>query len=343
MPRYIVFGAGAIGSILGAALHRSGQDVVLVGRGLHVQAIQKEGLQLISEGVLRRIKVNAVGDLRTIKPRSDDILLLTVKSQDTEAAAKQLSGIYGPRPPMVSLQNAVRNEEILARQFQQVYGGLVEFSGNYLSPGFVEHTRNNLVAVGKYPEGVDAVSERITTDLTVAGFRVECHPQVMNLKWWKLLLNVNNALLALLGCWLQKAHSDPNIYPLMADVMCESLGVLRKANIHPQAPQCLPPIENTIEKLRNGGFACEYDLPAEKRTYPSTWQDLHLRRQATEVDFLNGEIVQLGKDLGVPTPLNSILTNLIHLAIEHKDPPGKYSPEEIHIWFRPGRIRLSFE
>ena len=155
MPRYIVFGAGAIGSILGAALHRSGQDLVLVGRGLHVQAIQKEGLQLMSEGVLRRIKVNAVGDRRAIKPRGDDILLLTVKSQDTEVAAKQLSGIYGSKPPMVSLQNAVRNEEILARQFQQVYGGLVEFSGNYLSPGFVEHTRNNLVAVGKYPQGVD--------------------------------------------------------------------------------------------------------------------------------------------------------------------------------------------
>src|SRR5258705_6004528 len=150
MPRYIVFGAGAIGSILGAALHRSGQNAVLVGRGPHVQAIRKEGLQLMSEGVLRRIKVSAIEDLRGFKPRPDDVLLLTVKSQDTEAAAKQLSGIYGPRPAIVSLQNAVRNEEILARQFQQVYGGLVEFSGNYLRAGLVEHTRNNLVAVGRY-------------------------------------------------------------------------------------------------------------------------------------------------------------------------------------------------
>jgi len=216
MPRYIVFGAGAIGSILGAALHRSGQDTVLVGRGPHVQAIRKEGLQLISEGALRRIKVSAIEDPREIKPRSDDVLLLTVKSQDTEAAAKQLGGIYGSRTSIVSLQNAVRNEEILAGQFQAVYGGLVEFSGNYLSAGLVEHTRNNLVAVARYPEGVDPVAERIAADLTAAGFRVECHLRVMNLKWWKLLLNVNNALLALLGAWLQKAQSDPNIYPLMA-------------------------------------------------------------------------------------------------------------------------------
>ena len=338
MRRYIVFGAGAIGSILGATLYRSGRDVVLIGRGSHVQAIRKEGLQLMSEGVLRRIKVSAIEDLRSLKPRPNDILLLTVKSQDTETAGRQLGGIYGPGTSIVSLQNAVCNEEILARRFEQVYGGLVEFSGNYLSPGLVEHTRNNLVAIGRYPQGVDALAERITADLTVAGFRVECHPQVMNLKWWKLLLNVNNALLALLGCWLQKAHSDPNIYPLMADVMSESLRVLRKANIYPQAPENFPPIEEAIEELRNGGFACEYDLPAERRTYPSTWQDLRLRRQATEVDFLNGEIVGLGKSHGVPTPMNSILLNLIHLAVEHKDPPGKYSPEEIRSWFQAERM-----
>jgi 2-dehydropantoate 2-reductase len=66
MPRYIIFGAGAIGSILGAVLHRSGQDVVLVGRGSHVEAIRKEGLRLVSEGVPRRIKVSATEDFRGI-------------------------------------------------------------------------------------------------------------------------------------------------------------------------------------------------------------------------------------------------------------------------------------
>src|SRR5262249_34243806 len=77
MPRYIVFGAGAIGSILGAMLHRSGYDVVLVGRRPHVQAIQKEGLRMVSEGVLRRIKVRAIKDLRALGPRRDDTLFLT--------------------------------------------------------------------------------------------------------------------------------------------------------------------------------------------------------------------------------------------------------------------------
>jgi hypothetical protein len=94
MPRYIAFGAGAIGSILGAPLHRSGQDSIPVGRGPHLQAIRKESLQLMSEGVQRHIKVRAVENLGEIKPRQDDVLLLTVKSQDTEAADKQLRGLY---------------------------------------------------------------------------------------------------------------------------------------------------------------------------------------------------------------------------------------------------------
>jgi len=337
MPRYIVFGAGAIGSILGAMLHRSGYDVVLVGRGSHVQAIRKEGLQLVSQGVLRRIKVRAVEDLRTLGPRRDDTLLLTTKSQDTETACKQLSGLYGPQTAIASFQNAVRNERVLAQRFEQVYGGLVEFSGNHLSPGIVEHTRNNLVAIGKYPDGVDVFAEQISTNLTAAGFLVECHPKVMDLKWWKLLLNVNNALLALVDSWLQKAHSDPEIYPLMAEVMSESLGVLRKANIHPQAPQNLPPIERTIEKLRTGHFACEYDLPPERRTYPSTWQDLKLRREATEVDFLNGEIVELGRRYCVPTPLNAELQRLIHDALKCRHQPGRYSPQEIRLLFQTAR------
>ena len=92
MPRYIVFGAGAIGSFVGAALHRSGQDALLIGRSPHVQAIRKEGLRLISDGIVRRVKVNVAEDLRALKPREDDILLITVKSQDTETAAKHLSG-----------------------------------------------------------------------------------------------------------------------------------------------------------------------------------------------------------------------------------------------------------
>src|SRR5436305_4440878 len=128
MARYIIYGAGAIGSILGAGLYRTGQDVVLVGRGRHVEAIRRDGLQLRAQGQLRQIKINAVDDLAKLQPKTEDRLVLTVKAQHTGDAVRTLATVYLPTAPIVALQNAIRNEEILATRFQCVYGGLVEFS-----------------------------------------------------------------------------------------------------------------------------------------------------------------------------------------------------------------------
>ena len=338
MARYIIYGAGAIGSILGAGLCHTGQDVVLVGRGRHVEAIRRHGLQLRAEGRLRRIKINAVDNLSKLKPKAEDRLMLTVKAQHTADAARILATVYLPTTPIVALQNAIRNEGILATRFQCVYGGLVEFSANFLEPGIVEHTRNNLVAIGKFPQGFDSVADTLATDLEKAGFRVERSENVMDIKWWKLVLNTNNALLALLGCWLQKGQSDPEIYPLMADVMEESLRVLQRAGIHPQAPGEFPPLDLAIEKLRAGEMSCDYDWPPEERTYPSTWQDLQLKRGYTEVEFLNGEIERLGKEHGVRTPLNSLLLRLVSAMALNRERPGKYSPQEIKSLFEKDKV-----
>ena len=255
--------------------------------------------------------------------------LVTVKSGDTASAAEVLSKVYKGDRPVVSLQNAVCNEEILAQRFQSVYGGLVEFCGNFLSPGVVEHTRNNFLAVGKFPQGFDAVAESMANDLSAAGFRVECCERVMAVKWWKLVLNLGNSLLAILDFWLQRAQVDPEVYPLMAEVMDEGLVVLRKAGIEPRSPEGVPAIDVMIQKLRSGELARDYDLSSEARTYPSTWQDLTLRRGKTEAGFLNGEIERLGQRHGVPTPRNSALLRMVDEMAAKREMPGKYSPAEV--------------
>jgi len=218
---------------------------------------------------------------------------------------------------------------MIAARFQSVYGGLVEFCGNYLEPGTVEQTRNNLLGVGKFPNGFDKVADSVARDLEKAGFQVQRDERVMELKWWKLVVNTNNGLLALLGSWLQKGFSDPEIYPLMADVMQESFQVLQKAGIRARPPQEFPPLELAIQKLRTGERACTEDLPVDQRTYPSTWQDLHLKRGSTEVEFLNGEIERLGRRLGIPTPRNSLILRLVNEMASKQEPPGKYSPVQI--------------
>jgi 2-dehydropantoate 2-reductase len=214
MARYVLFGAGAIGSIVGANLYRSGRDAVLIGRGRHIQAIRKEGLKLKLKGEIRRVKIDAIEGLSGLTPRAEDRILLTVKSPHTAAAVESLSRVYPPQTPVVALQNAVCNEETIAAGFGSVYGGLVEFCGNFLEPGTVEQTRGNLIGVGKFPTGFDSVADSICQDLGMAGFQVEGDERVMELKWWKLVVNTNNGLLALLGSWLQKGFSDPEVYPL---------------------------------------------------------------------------------------------------------------------------------
>ncbi|MEW5979212.1 MAG: 2-dehydropantoate 2-reductase [Acidobacteriota bacterium] len=329
MPRYIVCGAGAIGSILGAQLYRTGHDVCLIGRAAHARAIQRGGLQLVTPTQRRSIKINAVDRVDRLKARPADCLLVTAKSQDTETVTTQLARCYGASTPVFSFQNAVANEGLLSRHFQRVYGALVEFSGNFLTPGVVEWTRNNYVALGRFPDGFDETVEEVSCHLESAGFLVERTHRIMAMKWWKLVLNTNNALLAVLGYWLQKGWNDPQVSSLTADLFDEDLRVLRAAGIPLQAPSGQPDIETMIEQLRQGSFGLGPELSPRARTYPSTWQDLHLQRRRTEVDYLNGEIERLGTRFGLPTPLNSLLLELTKRMAENGEKPGKYTPHQL--------------
>ena len=188
-------------------------------------------------------------DLARLKAEPSDRLLVTLKTQQTTSTVEKLARVFSPETPVVSFQNAVRNEEILATCFRRVYGGLVDFSGNFLEPGFVEHTRNDLIALGSFPRGFDATAVSIADDLVKAGFRVDRSERVMDIKWWKLVLNANNALLAVVDSWLQKAFSDPQIYTLMAAVLEESLRVVYAAGITPHSPQGAPSLDEMIQKL----------------------------------------------------------------------------------------------
>ena len=334
MTRYIICGAGAIGSILGAGLQRSGQDVVLVARPAHEQAILRDGLHVRFMEEEFRIKITAVSDPADIRPSGSDCLLFSVKTQQTGTAAGRLAAVFPRSTPALSLQNAVRNEEILARHFQDVYGGLVDFSGTFVEPGRVVHTRNNLMAIGKFPRGLDPFALAVAADLHQAGFQVERSEDIMAIKWWKLILNTTNALLAILDCWLQKALSDPEICSLMAAVFDESLSVVRQAGIQPEAPQGTPSLEVTIQKMKSGGIASESNLPEDQRTYPSTWQDLRLQRGETEVYYLNGEIERLASRLGVSTPLNSFLLRTVTEMSHRRELPGKFSTKQLEAIFQ---------
>jgi 2-dehydropantoate 2-reductase len=327
--RVVIGGAGAIGMALGAFLARSGVRVVLITRPAHVTAIRERGLRVTGAGGDVREAVEAVSHPRELAWAGGDVLFLTCKTQQTPALLSALAGIP-PETPVFCLQNAVRNESWAAEAFPRVYGGVVNFSARVAGPGEVVRTRSDEVALGRVPRGVDAVVEEVAALLRTAGFRVWVDPDVMAWKWGKLLLNLSNAWMALTDVWVERAYRDPLHRVAMEAIMREGLGVLRARGIQPRMGT-----EGDMETFLQGLAQAGKGHPALKgegdgaRTYPSTWQDLRAGRRETEVPYFNGEIVELGRELGVPTPWNATLLRLVDEAVSRGQGPGGWSPEAI--------------
>lgn len=315
---------------MGGYLGLSGETVILVARCKHAEAIQRNGLTMkTAKGVLRP-PLEAVSAPAGVKWQRDDVIFLTCKSQHTCDLLKQLSKASS-ETPIFCFQNGVRNEEWAAKIFKNVYGGLVQFSANFIEPGVVEHTRNDVLALGKYPRGLDEVTERIGAILERTGFNMTYYASVMPHKWGKLLVNLNNGLYALINTWLQRAYTEPDTREFLAETMREGADVLKAAGIEVEMGPGEPPAREFILRMAAGRYAYDnpQDLPPDRRTYPSTWQDVVLRRDTTEIEHLNGEIVELGKKVGISTPQNSVLLELTRELLRSGKMPGVFTLEDI--------------
>lgn len=331
--RYIIVGAGAVGSAIGGLLSAAGSDVLFVARPAIAAAIES-GLTIRRRDSETTIKAAAVSDVGAITAGQQDVLIITLKSQHTEAVVEQLAAVYDRSTPVVCMQNGVRNEEIAARRFDRVYAGLVLLTAVQLEPSLVRITLGRTLAVGCYPEGMDGVVRRLCDDLTHAGFEGIASRYVMTMKWGKLIANLNNATHAITGYWLERAMAEPEMRQLMREVREEGLRVLDAAGIavEPPADESSPlRIREDTEKMDQRAPNPEQalNIPDAERGYPSTWQDLYLGRGTTEADSFNGEIIQLGKKLGVPTPYNEALLEILNRMSAEGLKPGLYTPVEL--------------
>lgn len=333
--RFIIHGAGAVGSLVGGRLAASGAEVVLVARAPHVAAIQQNGLLIKARAGEQLIpSLHAVAAPSELAPRPDDVIFLTVKTAQTAHAVHQLRETFPEQTPIFCLQNSMRNEELAARRFLHVYGAMAGLCVTQLAPGVVAHTMSNTVSLGNYPLGCDEACAEVAERLARAGFEVTTHESIMAVKWSKLILNLNNATFAIIDQYLQLGLVTPEISDFMADVEEEGLHVLDVAGISVADPDNpidfnqrlteLRGVEPEAEKLREAA-----SIPVELRTYPSTWTDLQERRGETEAGYFNGEIMLLGEKHDVPTPYNSTLLNLVETMALEGQPPGRYTLEEL--------------
>ena len=295
--RYVIYGAGAIGASMGALLAADGRDVTLVARGAHLEALRRDGVLLRWPGGReQRVAVRAVADAAEAGADRSTVVVLAVKSQDTAGAIDDLAAL-GQAPSVVCAQNGVDNERQALRRFEHVYGMCVVMPASHLEPGTVE-VRNEpvpgMVDLGRYPTGVDATAEAVAADLRSAGFESEAHTAIMARKYRKLLANLTNALDAAAG-------QDGRRGPLADAARAEALACLDAAGIEVASEQ---------EDLDRRRVLDASTRPFAASGPSSSWQSLARRGGRIEVDYLNGEIVLLGRLHGVDVPVNAWLAAL---------------------------------
>src|SRR5262245_30327996 len=208
----------------------AGESVLLVGRPEHVARIRADGLRIVEVGGAAT-GVPVASATAPSDPGSDDLIVLTVKSQDTRAALRELRRDYGRETPIVCLQNGVRNEAAARRAFARVYGGLNVIGAQYLTPGIVEALGPSGLAVGRYRRGSDATAEAFVAAASRAGFGASVNPRVMAAKWTKLIANLHNAVFALCDLTVAATYDDADGCALVQRLRDEAEAVLQAAGI----------------------------------------------------------------------------------------------------------------
>ncbi|MGQ4400558.1 ketopantoate reductase family protein [Streptomyces hayashii] len=325
--RYIIIGAGAIGGTIGGRLAEAGQEVVLAARGAHRTALADDGLRLrVPEGELtQRLPVIAGPDeLGTL--RADDVLVLAVKTQDSEAALQA----WGPTPvagggtaaerlPLVCAQNGVESPRLALRRFRHVYAVCVWLPSTHTEPGVVSAAGTPLTGIlhlGRYPHGTDDTARRIAVDLEKAHFEAPVVPDVARWQYAKLLSNLGNALEAVSG-----PVADPTAEALFKRVRAEGAAVLDAAGIAYTGME--------EQRAARGDKVTLVPLDGVSRGGGSSWQSLSRGAGSIEADYLNGEIALLGRLHGVPTPLNELLQRLANEFAREREAPGSLPLPEL--------------
>lgn len=314
-----VFGAGSIGCFVGGRLLAAGHDVVLVGRmGAEVAA---HGLTLSDWGG-RRWRVPAVRYEAEAGSLGDrEAVLVAVKSPDTAAAAATLAPTLAPGTVVVSFQNGVGNVEVLRAGLPActVLAGMVPF--NVIRQG--EGRFHNGTSGPLELERRAGAEQPLVAALADAGFEVVLHDDLARTQWSKLLVNLNNPLNALAGVPLREQLGDREHRRVMAAVVREAMGCLRAAGIRPvRIGRMIPSLAPFVLSLPDWLFfrIASTMVKIDPAARSSMWEDL-ARGRPTEVEHLNGAIIRLGEQHGVPTPLNRRVRELV-LAAEGRGSPG---------------------
>jgi 2-dehydropantoate 2-reductase len=324
--RIAVIGAGAVGSVIGGLLAEAGEDVTLIGRRSHVDAVNRNHLRIDGALGAMQVRVRAAERL-DFEP---NLVLLTTKTQGVAAAAREIRP-YVIGVPVVTMQNGVRSDELVANVLgkDDLLSCVVLFGATFLEPGRVTYSPQGVLVLGIRFGPIDERARTIAAILDRA-VPTRLSANIAGAHWTKLIVNENNALPAVTGLSIQDVNRQPALNKLAILLMREAMATIAAAGIKLASLPKLPATAlRTLLRMPTPVAARLLRVLSRSlgRTpaLGSTLQSIR-RGERTEIDYLNGEIVALGKRTGRPTPYNAAVVHLVHQV----ESTGKFlTPQEV--------------
>lgn len=293
--RFLVFGAGAMGSLVGGLLSQR-HETVLVGRRPHVEAIRKGGLRITGKTRLLA-RLAAEEDL---PPDADpDVVIVAVKAYDTEEAARTLAPLT-EKALFLSLQNGLGNEEALATAGARVLGGVTNQGLTFVGPGEVYHAGVGDTYIGPFEGTGPKEADDVVKAFNESGLPSHLVDDIRAELWLKAIVNACiNPLTALLRV--------PNGYLLQTEATEQIVRQVIQEGVEVAARQEVSLVADAVfERVASV-------VRGTSANRSSMLQDLE-RGRRTEIDAINGAIARLGREAGRPAPANDLLAQLVRAA-----------------------------
>ena len=291
-----VLGAGALGSTLGAALAEAGAAVWLVSRpGPHAEAIRARGLTVCDDDGERRVAIRVVTD--PAEPGPVDLVIVLVKSFHTQAAIDGARALFGPHTAVLSLQNGLGHEDLLAAAVgrERVLAGKTYVGGVLLDAGRIRSgVRGKDTLIGELDAGLSERVRAVAAEFSRAGLATTVSTNIFGVLWDKLFVNVaTGALSAITRLPYGELYRVPEVEATAVAAVAEAMAVARARGV-----------EIATREPREAWVKAGAGLPPSFKA--SMLQSLD-KGSITEVDFINGAVVRHGLAAGVPTPVNQTL------------------------------------
>lgn len=317
-----IIGAGAIGSTIAAYLTKTGErttedgkqnDVVLIGRQDHVDAINANGLTVKGVGQDENIKVKAL----TALDQEYDLVVFATKTQDLESAYQQNSE-YLEECYVLTTQNGVQADNILSVHYEKEkqLSSIVMFGATYTTPGEVIYNFPGDWIVGKPFGALDPKFHEIIEAIKTEQLGIVESNDIYGMKWLKLFVNFNNCIPALTGKSMQETFADLDLCRLSILLLKEGVDIITKSNVELTSLPDFPKdriygMVSMPEEQAAGIIHKTLTGLSKEPLYGSILQSI-MRKKLSEIDFINGEVVALAKGMQQEASLNEKIVDLVH-------------------------------